>query len=547
MGEGGSRTAPTFSRGLAYCYVDRVVAGGAGGVWGGFGGGLGLAVAVCGAHLEGIVAWGGVPVVDVLAPGIFGELLCEAGGVPGLAAVGRDLDLLDAAVRGPGDTAYRVLARGEVIAGLHGVDSGLGFDRALLRPGALYPVRVEVPVGELYLGEPLGGRDVAVEAWDDEADGVAVLYGELAAVQAEGDEGVAAVQRDVRLEARGKAVHAAAHELAGGVRDLIPAHARLREYVGEEHPGPASVGDQPAADGVRDAGERYVGLAGGHAEEVLVGELDGVIYGALDRELPAVHVYPGRSERGIYEVEAARRRDQLRHPRHVYGGIRRGVGQRLVLHGLPGAPFLLALPCRVFPGGRLGQVQLLGFGRALGGSAGSRRPTPAAASPATAAPPPSRRKPPRPTEIPSSGAGLPRPHDGRGRASRRAGLGGLPLRFRDGRGSAARSNSSLTTEPARRAPTMVITVGTVATNGSARAAATATAARTATPRTASDGRATARLPRRTASITVPTSTDAMSVGMSAVPRSSMPRVTRVPGVSSTIRWANETRIEGTGV
>ena len=87
-------------------------------MWGGFCGGLGLAVAVCGAHLDGVVAWGGVPVVDVLAPGIFGELFCEAGCVPGLAAVGRDLDLLDTAVGGPGDTAYRVLACGEVVAGL---------------------------------------------------------------------------------------------------------------------------------------------------------------------------------------------------------------------------------------------------------------------------------------------------------------------------------------------------------------------------------------------------------------------------------------------
>ena len=87
-------------------------------MWWGFCGGLGFAVTVCGAHLEGVVARGGVPVVDVLAPGIFGELCGEAGGVPGLAAVGRDLDLLDAAVRGPGDAAYRVLACGEVVAGL---------------------------------------------------------------------------------------------------------------------------------------------------------------------------------------------------------------------------------------------------------------------------------------------------------------------------------------------------------------------------------------------------------------------------------------------
>src|SRR5215211_5010565 len=206
---------------LAYRHVYGVVAGGAGGVGRCFCGGLGLAVSVGSADLDGVIARGGVPVVDVLAPGIFGELFGEAGRVPGLAAVGRDLDLLDAAVRGPGDTAYGVAAGGEVVAVGYGVDAGLGLDRALLGPGALDPVRVEVPVGEFYLGEPLGGRDVTVEAGYDEPDGVAVLYGELAAVQAEGDQGVAAVQRDVRLETSGKAVHAASHELPGGGCDLI--------------------------------------------------------------------------------------------------------------------------------------------------------------------------------------------------------------------------------------------------------------------------------------------------------------------------------------
>src|SRR5829696_8502251 len=252
-------------------------------MWGGFRGSLGLAVAVCGAHLDGVIAWFGFPVVDVLPPGICGELFCEAGCVPGLSTVCRDLDLLDTAVWGPGDTAYRVLACGEVVAGADGVDTGLGLDGAFLRPGALDPVRVEVPVGELYLGEPLGGRDVSVEAWDDESNGVAMLYGELATVQTEGDQGVAAIQRDVRLEAGSKAVNAASHELSGGVCDLIPAHAGLRQNVGEQHPGPASVGDEPAADGVGDARERDVRLAGGHAEEFLVGKLDRVVYRALDR------------------------------------------------------------------------------------------------------------------------------------------------------------------------------------------------------------------------------------------------------------------------
>src|ERR671920_1699436 len=127
-------------------------------MWGGFCRCLGLTGAVCGAHLDGVIALTGFPVVDVLPPGIFGELCCEAGCVPGLSAICGDLDLLDTAVWGPGDTAYRVLAWGEVVAVIDGIDTGLGLDRALFCPGALDPVRVEVPVGELYLGEPLGGR-----------------------------------------------------------------------------------------------------------------------------------------------------------------------------------------------------------------------------------------------------------------------------------------------------------------------------------------------------------------------------------------------------
>src|SRR5918912_750440 len=87
--------------------------------------------------------------------------------VAGSAAVGRDLNALDAAVWSPRDAADRDSAGGELFAVLDGIDTGLGFYRAFLGPGALDPVRIEVPVGELYLGDPLGGRDVAVEARDD--------------------------------------------------------------------------------------------------------------------------------------------------------------------------------------------------------------------------------------------------------------------------------------------------------------------------------------------------------------------------------------------
>src|SRR3712207_3289391 len=151
-------------------------------MWRGLLGRSGFPRAGGGAGLGGVLAGSGVPVVDVLAPGVNVKLLGEPGVVPGLAAVGRDLDALDAAGGRPGDAADRGLAGWDLGAVLHGVDAGLGLYGALLGPGALDPVRVEVPVGELYLGDPLGGRDVAVEAGDDEAHRVAVLEGKLAAV-----------------------------------------------------------------------------------------------------------------------------------------------------------------------------------------------------------------------------------------------------------------------------------------------------------------------------------------------------------------------------
>src|SRR3712207_1115812 len=104
-----------------------MVAGGAGGVWRGLSLRLGLSRAVCGADLEGIFPRPGVPGVDVVPPGIH---LVELGGesrfVPGLAAVGGDLDALDAALWRPGDAADGDPTRGEALAALHGIDAGLG-------------------------------------------------------------------------------------------------------------------------------------------------------------------------------------------------------------------------------------------------------------------------------------------------------------------------------------------------------------------------------------------------------------------------------------
>src|SRR5215208_60887 len=138
---------------------------------------LDLPIAVGGADFYSIVAGPRLPVVDVLAPGINVELSGELRVVPGLAFVGGDLDAINAAMGSPGDTADRNGTGREVTPILHGIDTGLGHNRALLRPGSLDPVGIEVPVGEFYFGEPLGGRDVAIEARDDETDWIAVFEG----------------------------------------------------------------------------------------------------------------------------------------------------------------------------------------------------------------------------------------------------------------------------------------------------------------------------------------------------------------------------------
>src|SRR5918997_1784999 len=114
------RSLPLFLGFSGHRDVYGIVSGGARGVWWGFLGCLGFAFAVGRADLEGVLARTGVPVVDVLAPGVYTELGGESGLVPGLAAVCRDLDLLDALVRGPGDAADGVLAGGEVVAVFYG-------------------------------------------------------------------------------------------------------------------------------------------------------------------------------------------------------------------------------------------------------------------------------------------------------------------------------------------------------------------------------------------------------------------------------------------
>src|ERR671913_153208 len=85
-------------------------------------------------------------------------------------------------------------------------------------------------------------------------------------------------------------------------------------------PSNASSLGKPASQLVRDARERYVRLAGGQAEQVVVGELYRVVR-TLDAQRPTVAVYARRGDRSIYKVEVLVRSEERRHPGHVEGRL----------------------------------------------------------------------------------------------------------------------------------------------------------------------------------------------------------------------------------
>ena len=62
------------------------------------------------------------------------------------------------------------------------------------------------------------------------------------------------------------------------------------EEVAEGEAGPAGVGDEVAADLVADALERDGDLAGGHGADLVEGEIERVVDGAVDGEAPAVAI-----------------------------------------------------------------------------------------------------------------------------------------------------------------------------------------------------------------------------------------------------------------
>ena len=215
-------------------------------------GGLGLAVLVGGPDGELVGARGGlVPCPGPLAPGVDAVLVGQVDVLPGLV-VDPDLDALDAGVLRPRDAADADLVARERLERLRDVDARGELDRRLGRVAAGRPVRLEVgEPGDLDVDQPLGGRDVAVQAGDDHADGEAVLERQRLAVHADGDEGVAVLVGE-RAERR-----ADGHVV--GARGLDGVGARLdagaREQVAHRDAEPGGVADVGPADLVRHAGQ----------------------------------------------------------------------------------------------------------------------------------------------------------------------------------------------------------------------------------------------------------------------------------------------------
>ena len=163
------------------------------------------------------------------------------------------------------------------------IDARLGLDRAFFAPTSRNPEAVHAgPIGDGDLFDPLGRRDVAVNARNDEACGEAVADRQWFAVHHEGEHRGAAVVRQRDGESAGEAIDRAAKDLVLGVgRVLNPC---FLEKFGQWDAGPNCVADEVASDRVRHAregdlrGDLFTGeqfLVGVGHRVVDVGAIDG--------------------------------------------------------------------------------------------------------------------------------------------------------------------------------------------------------------------------------------------------------------------------------
>ena len=138
--------------------------------------------------LERVARPGGrcVPGVHPLDPGRVGDRRRQRAVVP--LPIDRDLDLADAAIRRPRDAGDGDPTGGHRLAETRHVDPRLGEDRSLLRPAEGHPVAVDrFQCRQLELGQPLGRRDIPVEAGNDQPCREAVQFREELVVHLQGD------------------------------------------------------------------------------------------------------------------------------------------------------------------------------------------------------------------------------------------------------------------------------------------------------------------------------------------------------------------------
>ena len=254
------------------------------------------------------------------------------------AVVDLHLDLGDAERRLPRHAGDRLAAGVDGRAAARHVDARRRLDRPLLGPAPRDPVAVEVlPRAEGDGVEPLRRRDVAVQPGDDEAGREAVLA--PAAVHRSWPPRRGRCARRGRPPSGSPAVKPSTEWPTICVPSRL--HAGAVEQRRQLHALPRRVADEVAADVVRHALHRHRVLEVGHRDELVERQLERVVDGALEAQLPVGDVDLGDDQRGVDAVEVGVRRDERRQAGDV-GDVAGTTGAWVTAVGRS-----VACPCRL--------------------------------------------------------------------------------------------------------------------------------------------------------------------------------------------------------
>ena len=260
---------------------------------------LQLTVPIGGAHAQPMVAAAGLPADEPLDPGRLGDRRRELGRLPRVV-IHLQLDLADAAIRRPGDARDCDGAGLQVGADGRDVDARGGLDRSQLRPSERHPVGIEaIQRRQLDVCQPLGGRDVAVQARNHQARGVAVRWRKRLTVHGHRDEGLAVglCEPGSRKPSR-PAVERPPDDLRRPRLD-----SGLVEHLAETNASPQRIPDEVPAHLVRNTLDGDVLLVERHRQQLGVREGEWVVDHTGDRQVPARGIEPGRQQLRVDPVE----------------------------------------------------------------------------------------------------------------------------------------------------------------------------------------------------------------------------------------------------